>query len=108
MTHRAAARVVGALFITATGSIILSVVLLEPRFPIRKLAPITYTVFSGTDTYFGSSPRSDDVKVSCASGWAGAAGMPDCEVERSEARTMAQVDILNALRTTFSVESTVI
>ena len=30
MTHRAAARVVGALFITATGSIILSVVLLEP------------------------------------------------------------------------------
>ena len=30
MTHRSAARVVGALFITATGSIILSVVLLEP------------------------------------------------------------------------------
>ena len=30
MTHRAAARVVGALFITATGSIILSVVLLDP------------------------------------------------------------------------------
>ncbi len=30
MTHRSAARVAGALFITATGSIILSVVLLEP------------------------------------------------------------------------------
>ena len=30
MTHRAAARVVGALFIMATGSIILAVVILEP------------------------------------------------------------------------------
>ena len=35
MTHRAAARVVGALFITATGSIILSVVLLEPVVDAR-------------------------------------------------------------------------